>query len=376
MRVGVTAFYSRLKRMPSEVIRNLVRLNAERLTPVIESLGGANPEPIPGYVVRVLDGNHLNKTQRRLKVLRDVAAGPLPGQTLVVLSPAMGLALDVIACEDGHASERSLIAPILESVKENEAWIADSNFCTNHFLFGIHERQAAFIIRRHAGFSCWERETAWESAGRINTGTLMEQTLWLCGHDGSTMEARRIRLTLNAPTSDGETEIEILTNLPREVATAAVVAEQYRERWTVKGLFRNLKTVLRCEVNTLGYPPAALFAFGVALLASNIYATVKAALRAEHGSKAVDKLSDYHTALEVSGTRLGLEIAVSEAVWTEIGDWSFFELAAWLRSVLGGVKLSRYRKASRGPKKPPRPRTRFANSRHVSTARLLKGEQI
>ncbi|OWK36564.1 hypothetical protein FRUB_09127 [Fimbriiglobus ruber] len=35
-----------------------------------------------------------------------VAAGPLSGQSLVILDPALGLARDVIPCADGHAQER------------------------------------------------------------------------------------------------------------------------------------------------------------------------------------------------------------------------------------------------------------------------------
>ena len=58
--------------------------------------------------------------------------------------------------------------------------------------------------------------------------------------------------------------IEILTNLPAEVAMAAVVAEVYRGRWSVEELFLRLTQVLKCESNTLGYPPAAVFGFVVA----------------------------------------------------------------------------------------------------------------
>src|ERR1044071_4082138 len=105
-----------------------------RLARVIRSMGGV-PDPLPGYRVKILDGNHLGKTQRRLKPLRDVIAGPLPGQTLVVLDPALGLAIDVVPCEDAHAQERSLLGPVLETVAENDVWVADRNFCTTAFLF-------------------------------------------------------------------------------------------------------------------------------------------------------------------------------------------------------------------------------------------------
>ena len=56
--------------------RELVRHTAQRLEPVIRAIGGAEPDPLPGYRVKVLDGNHLGETQRRIKPLRDVAAGP------------------------------------------------------------------------------------------------------------------------------------------------------------------------------------------------------------------------------------------------------------------------------------------------------------
>lgn len=338
-------------------------------------MGGAAPDLVPGYRVKVLDGNHLGKTQRRLKPLRDVVAGPLPGQTLVVLDPVLGLAIDVVPCEDGHAQERSLLGPILETVVEKDVWVADRNFCTTGFLFGVAGREGFFVIRRHATTLTWERESAWVPAGRTDTGTLDEQTIWLTEPGGAELAVRRVRLTLDHPTRDGDRVIEVLTNLPAEVATASVVAELYRGRWSVEGLFLRLTTVLKCEVNTLGYPPAALFGFCVALAAGNLYAGVKGALRAAHGAAVADEVSDYHLALEVSGACPGLWIAIPAEAWVEIGGWSVGRMADWLKGLARGANLGRYRKAVRGPKKPSPPRTRFPEAKHISTARLLKGEQ-
>jgi hypothetical protein len=373
--VHVTAVYARLARVPATAGRDLVRHTARRLEPVIRAMGGAEVDPLPGYRVKVLDGNHLGKTQRRLKPLRDVAAGPLPGQALVVLDPALGLAVDVIPCEDGHAQERSLLDPILEAVADRDVWVADRNFCTTGFLFGIAGRKGSFVIRRHATTLRWERESEWVAAGRTGTGTLDEQTIWLTGPDGAELAIRRVRLTLDHPTRDGDRVIEVLTNLPAEAATAAVVAELYRGRWSVEGLFLRLTTVLKCEVNTLGYPPAALFGFCVALAAGNVYAGVKGALRAAHGAAVADGISDYHLALEVSGACPGLWIAIPAEVWAEMGAWSVERMADWLVSLARGANLGRYRKATRGPKKPSPPRTRFPEAKHISTARLLNGEQ-
>lgn len=110
------------------------------------------------------------------------------------------------------------------------------------------------------------------------------------------------------------------------------------------------------------------------MAAGNVYAGVKGALRAAHGA-AVDGVSDYHLALEVSGVCPGLGIAIPAEEWAGIGSWPVGRMAEWLKGLARGAKLGRYRKATRGPKKPKPPRTRFAEAKHIATARLLKGEQ-
>jgi len=374
--VSVSAVYKRLARVRTDAGRQLVRHTAGRLEPIIRQSGWANPDLLPGYRVKVLDGNHLAHTQRRLKLLRNVIAGPLPGHSLVVLDPALGLALDVICCEDAHAQERSLLGPILDTVVERDVWVADRNFCTTGLLFGIAKRKGFFVIRRHASTLTWERESAWKQVGRTDTGTLSEQTIWLQNPagDGTELAVRRVRLTLDEPTEEGDLMMEFLTNLPPEV-TCVLVAKLYRSRWTVEALFGRLTTVLKCEVNTLGYPPAALFGFCVALASSNVYAGVKGALRSVHGEAVTEQVSDYHLALEVSSVSRGLAIAVPGETWSEIGNWSVEQISQWLTSLAKRTKLSRYPKSKRGPKKPKTRRTRFADKKHIATSRLLNDEQ-
>jgi len=43
-----------------------VRHTAARLEPVIRELGGQRLEWLPGYRVKILDGNHLAATEHRL----------------------------------------------------------------------------------------------------------------------------------------------------------------------------------------------------------------------------------------------------------------------------------------------------------------------
>ena len=79
----------------------------------------------------------IEASERRLKALREVQGGALPGKSLVVYEPAQGLVTDVFPCEDGHAQERSLFGAVLETVQADDLWIQDRNFCTCAFLCEI-----------------------------------------------------------------------------------------------------------------------------------------------------------------------------------------------------------------------------------------------
>ena len=373
--VSIQALYGKIAGVEPQTSAGLVRHTAVRLEAVIREMRGELPPLVPGYRVKVLDGNHLARTERRLKPLRDVAAGPLPGQTLVVYDPSLGLAIDVVCGEDGHAQERARMAPILAGVSAPDLWVADRNFCTTGILFGIAGRGGAFAIRQHAATLTWTRESPRRSAGHCETGALFEQDLWLEDGDGTTSKVRRVTLVLDGPTRAKETEVHVLTNLPASIS-AATVMTLYRTRWKIEGLFQELTTILKCEVNTLGYPKAALFGFCVALATSNVFATVRAALRAAHGASKVEaEVSNYYLADEIVATFRGLAIAVPAEAWTEVTAWTVPTLAQWLVALAKTVKLSRYRKSPRGPKKPRARRTRFASKKHISTAKLLTAEK-
>ena len=373
--VTVRAVYDKLAGMEPGLGENLVRHTAERLKPLLRQLRATLPPLVRGYNCKILDGNHLGASERRLQELRDVAAGPLPGQTLVVLEPEYQLATDVFCCEDGHAQERSLLDRVLERVKARDLWLADRNFCTTRFLFGLALRGARFVIRQHSSTLTWEREGRRRRVGRTAAGVVYEQALWLENGGAKALRVRRVTLVLDEPTRDGETEIHVLTNLPARVG-AQRIASLYRERWGIERLFLNLTTVLHCELNTLPYPRAALFGFCVALAAGNVLATAKGTLRAVHGAaKVEEEVSEYHMALEVAGKYEGMMIALPAAEWRALVALTDREFGKWLLGLARRVNLKRFRKSKRGPKKPRTRRTRFAKAKHISTARLLAEER-
>ena len=370
--VSLRAVYDKLERLEPRLSAALVRHTARTLDPVIMSMGGERAAWLPGYRIKILDGNHLAGTEHRLKELRTLGAGALPGHALVVLDPQAMLVTDVFPCEDGHAQERSLLGSVLETVHPRDVWVADRNFCTTDSLFGIARRDGCFVIRQHGAtlFIEWMGER--RPCGRSETGAVFEQEMRLSDGDGGTMTVRRITVELDTPTRDGETEVHILTNLPAEVADALAIADLYRRRWTVESAFGELATCLNGEIDTLGYPKAALFAFCVALVSYNVLSVVKAALRSVHGEEAVQEVSFYYLADEVAGTHRGMMIAIPEEEWAVFHGLTAAAFGKVLRDLAAGVRLSAYRKQVRGPKRPQLKRESGAKVKHVSTAKLLE----
>ena len=373
--VSLRAVYHKIARTEPGVSAELVRHTARTLAPVVAAMGGGRPAWLPGYTVKILDGNHLAGTEHRLKELRAIGAGALPGHALVVLDPQAMLVTDVFPCEDGHAQERSLLDQVLQTIRSGEVWIADRNFCTTGFLFGIARRGGSFVIRQHQVTLHVEWTGERRPRGRSETGAVFEQEMRLGDGDGGTMTVRRITVELDRPTRDGEAEIHILTDLPAESADALAIADLYRRRWTVEAAFGELATCLSGEIDTLGYPKAALFAFCVALVSYNVMSAVKAALRSVHGDEAVEEVSGYYLADDVAGTHRGMMIAIPEDEWAVFAGLAASDMGQVLRELAAKVRLARFRKHRRGPKRPQPKRASGAKVSHVSTARLLEGRQ-
>jgi hypothetical protein len=373
---SIDAVYDKLDGTETVVSAALVRTVADRLTPVIDAMSGGRQEWQPGYRVRILDGNHLPGSQHRIKELRTIGAGALPGHALVVLDPRLMLATDVVLCEDGHAQERSLLDQVLPKVAAQDLWIADRIFCTTDFLFGIAHREASFVIRQHASTLHWRFVGKRRACGRIDTGKVFEQTIRATNDAGEVLILRRVTVLLDQPTRDGESELHILTNVPVQDAKAKTIADLYRRRWTIETAFPELEATLHSELNTLGYPKAALFAFCVALVAYNVLSTIKAALRSVHGEAVVEEqVSGYYVADEIQMTHRGMMIAILEDEWVVFHDLPPVELAQVLVSLAWSVSLPKLRKHPRGPKKPKPKKQSGAKIKHVATAKILKARQ-
>lgn len=369
---SVTAVYGKLKHVETAVSEALVRDSFNRAAPVVRKLRATEPSWLPGRRVRIIDGNHLPATEHRLEELRRTWAAPLPGKALVVFDPAVGLIRDVFLTEDGHAQERSLLDRVLPTVAKGDLWIADRNFCTLGLIFAMERQGAAFVLRQH-GTLQGRPVGARRKVGATDTGVAYEQTLLVTEpKTGEELALRRVTVKLKTPTRDGDRELHLLSNLPADEASARKLAELYRGRWTIERVFFDVQRAFDAEISTLGYPPAALFALCLGFLAYNAVALVLAAVGREHGRQKVrDEVSMYYLSLEIRQTWDGMQVAIPAQHWRVFATQSDEAFAATLRELAARMKLARYRKHARGPKKPPPKKTKYKNGGHVSTAKLL-----
>jgi len=373
--VSLTSLYNKLQGIEAEVSAELVRHTARQLHPLIQEIGGALPEPVPGYQMHVLDGNNIAASEHRLGETRDNSAAPLPGKSLCVFKPASQLVTNIVLCEDGHAQERSLVDPILDLVEKGSLWVADRNFCFQRFLLGIAAKLAFFVIREHAGLN-YKVASKLRKRGQSESGEIFEQTIVVEEEDGTKHRFRRIVVKLKKATEDGDWELAILTNLPKTVS-AVVVSEAYRKRWTIEGGFLDLTTTLDCEINTLCYPRAALFVFCVAVMAYNLQSAIKGVMRSEHGAEKVENdLSRYFVAGEIGQVYRGMMVALPPEEWATVRHMSVTDYVAFLKRLARNVDFERYPKAHRGPKKAQPKRHYDPEHPHVSVAKLLLARKL
>lgn len=365
--VSLAALYDKVNRTEPQVLRALVQGSAQRLAPVIAQVGATLS--LPGWQLRIIDGNHLPASEKRLAPLREQRGAAMPGHTLVVYDPDRALVTDIVACEDAHESERSAAAILMAGASAGQLWIADRHFCTRTLLQGWQKTGACFLVREHARHPKLQQQGDWREAGRCETGVLHEQSIKI---EETGPVWRRIRLVLEQPSESGDSELSFWSNLPPEI-TAAQIASLYRCRWRIEGLFGRLESVLNSEIRTLGQPRAALLAFATAILAYNVLSLLKRCIEEAHREQAPElDVSTYHLAVHVSSDYQGMLIALPAQAWED--ELTPPHLAQYLLRLAKRVSPRSVATAKRGPKKhKPKGYVEAAAVRkQLSTARVLR----
>jgi Transposase DDE domain len=367
---SISAFYRKLARMESAVPAAIVRQTTGRARELISAAGGLMPEPVPGYAARILDGNILTGTEHRITELRSTRSATLPGMSLAVYEPASGLVLDVILEENAHTQERALLDQVV--IEPDQLWIMDRNFCVRSFVFRISRARAFFLVRWHASAMPFEPIGTLRSVGRCDGGEIFEQDIWVDDPEckDRRYRLRRIVLRLDQPTRNDDTQIILITNLPNTVS-AELCCSAYRGRWQIEGHFQRLTDLLHCEIPTLGYPRAALFAFAMSVVAGNGLAIVKGSLRAVHGDEMVNEISNHALVKDSAEVYPGMMIAAPPPIWSFLGHCSLEQVAGLLTALAANVRVDRMLRSKRGPKKKATKKSSGSRMHHLATKKLL-----
>lgn len=269
-----------------------------------------------------------------------------------------------------------MVTQLLPRLQAGDLLLADRNFCTTRYVFGVHRRHAFVIVRQHKRTLPCVPLSKLTQGGQTETGLVYEQPVQASDPaTGETLRLRRIEVRLFEKTRDGERVLALLTNLPAQVA-AVQIAALYLERWTIENHFQFLTQSLHCELPGLGQPQAALFAFAMALVAGNALAVLRGSIRSVHGNKAEAEISGYYLADEISHDYRTLMKYLPAAQWTGWQALAPVALARLLSAVAHHVNLKALTRTQRGPKKPPKVKPVYDKKhKHYSSYRLLKGLQ-
>ncbi|MGF1528804.1 MAG: transposase, partial [Candidatus Competibacterales bacterium] len=153
---------------------------------------------------------------------------------------------------------------------------------------------------------------------------------------------------------------------------ALTLADHYRDRWQLETAFKSLTVELRCEVESLAQPLAALFAFAVACLAYNLLSLMMTVMQQAHPTVDIQEdLSRYQLAGEIASTyRVIAELP--DDLWIPSLQQTEPAFNAGLIALAEQDPLHRFHKAQRAtPPRPPPKRQHNPKQPHVSVARQL-----
>ena len=242
-----------------------------------------------------------------------------------------------------------------------DVFVADRNFCTTRFVFGVHRRHAFVLVRQHRQNLPCQPLGRLKKVGKTQTGVVYEQQVRVTDPEsGETLTLRRVEVRLFGETRDGDRTIAVLTDLPDEVSALAL-ADTYLVRWTIETHLQFLTQSLHCELPGLGKPRAALLGFAMALVASNALAVVRGSIRAEHGAEAEAEVSGHYLADEIAHDYRALMKYLPADQWLGWRGLTAEALGKLLRALAANVNLKALTRSRGGRRSLPgksRPMTR------------------
>lgn len=362
-------FYDKLNGVSLSLSEQVVGATAKRLIQMQDALGFEKWQGIEGRRLVAVDGNHLQKTEKRLSPLQGSSTAPLPGTVVARLDLDRQILDRVYLLADAHQQESETCDAVASDLQADDVLVGDRHFCIVRFMEQIDTRSAGFIIRHHGrlrGVLLGSRK----ELGRIETGVVYEQSMRLTRQEDS-LAVRRLTVELDQTTQDGDTVIHLLTNLPASVS-GCQIAKVYRRRWDEENAFYYLRMCFQGELPSLGHPRAALFLFSLSVIAYNLLQVILAAFFAVYDDEKVMMLSNLYISQEIASNTPGMLVVFDEADWVAMLPKSLARQATLLKRIARQTNLNNYQKSKRAKKKKkPKKKQPNVPHRHASTAKII-----
>lgn len=372
------AVYGKLARVP---LCLSVGLLAEAMTRLNELYPPAIAEKAAPPSLRKLevvyhDGKTIKHVAKRLKVLRQYLGKVLGGKLVVSQSLRTGMAVCMVAHEDGESGESKLVPAALAQMRAclpgPHLNVGDRGFCDLKQLALFTEKEDHFLTRWNQKLH-FHRDTSRPTVtGFDHAGRMYKEDWGWVGQLGDPRRryVRRIRLKRGA----GEEEIILLTDmLDAETYPANDLLQVYLERWGIERMFQRVTEVFHLKSLIGSSPRATIFQASFCFLLHNVIQVMRAYVA--EGQRLAPK--------DISSENLFMDVHRQLTAWTEMlsdeatvallsTTWTAAQVVRRLQQLLHDQWSELWRKARNKKPPPPHPKKTYPKGGHTSVFRVIR----
>ncbi len=337
----------------------------------------AAPKSLREFEIVYHDGKTIKHVAKRLKVLRQYLGKVLGGKLVVSQSQRTGMAICMVADEDGESGESKLVPAAVAQVRSclpgPLLHVGDRGFCDLKQAALFAEEDDHFLLRWNQKLH-FHRDTSRQIVtGFDHPGRRMYKQDWgWIGQPGDPRRryVRRIRLTRGA----GEEEIILLTDLVEaEAYPAGDLLQIYLERWGIERMFQQVTEVFHLRSLIGSSPRATVFQASFCFLLYNVIQVMKAYIA--EGQQMSPR--------EISSEMLFEDVHRQLTAWTEILDetatvallsttWTATQVVKRLKLLLHSQWSELWRKTKNKKPPPPHPKKQYPKGGHTSVYRVIR----
>jgi len=371
--------YGKLARVPLCLSLGLLAEAVSRLNELYPQAVAdkAAPKSLREFEIVYHDGKTIKHVAKRLKVLRQYLGKVLGGKLVVSQSQRTGMAICMVADEDGESGESKLVPAAVAQVRSCLSGpllhVGDRGFCDLKQAALFAEGDDHFLLRWNQKLH-FHRDTSRQIVtGFDHPGRRMYKQDWgWIGQPGDPRRryVRRIRLTRGA----GEEDIILLTDLVEaEAYPAGDLLQIYLERWGIERMFQQVTEVFHLRSLISSSPRATVFQASFCFLLYNVIQVMKAYIA--EGQQMSPR--------EISSEMLFEDVHRQLTAWTEILDetatvallsttWTAAQVVRRLQLLLHSQWSELWRKTKNKKAPPPHPKKQYPKGGHTSVYRVIR----